>query len=114
MFPAGAAGCGLLILRLCAAGMLLSNVLAGSVAFASWEIAALAIVAAMLCLGVFTPLTCIGSGFGQIALFFGPDRNFVCFPFSIAITTVLFLVGPGGYSVDSYLFGRRLIRTNSR
>jgi len=95
-------------------GNALSNVLAGSVAFASWEIAALAIVAAMLCLGVFTPLTCIGSGFGQIALFFGPDRNFVCFPFSSAITTVLFLVGPGGYSVDSYLFGRRLIRTNSR
>ncbi len=45
---------------------------------------------------------------GQIVLLFGPDRTFLLHVF----TTVLFLLGPGGYSVDSLLFGRRLIRSN--
>jgi|SRR5882672_1692183 len=114
MFPAGAAGFGLMILRLCAAGMLVFNVLTRPVVVASWEIAALVIVSAMLCLGVLTPLICIVAGVAQIVLLFGPERSPTCFAFSIAIAAAVFLVGPGGYSVDSLLFGRRLIRSNSR
>jgi|SRR5882672_4378505 len=114
MFPAGAAGYGLLILRLCSAGMLVFNALARSVALASWEVAVLVIVTAMLCFGLFTPLSSIAAGVAQIVLLFGPERNPICFGLSIAIAAAVFLVGPGGYSVDSLLFGRRLIRSNSR
>jgi hypothetical protein len=36
-----------------------------------------------------------------------PDRLELAF--SLCIISALFLLGPGAYSVDCYLFGRRLI-----
>jgi hypothetical protein len=69
---------------------------------------------ALLCFGVLTPLSCIASGVAQIAVLFGPDRDLIRFALSISITAVPFLVGPGGYSGDPHLFGRRLIRSDSK
>jgi hypothetical protein len=54
------------------------------------------------------------AGVAQATLLFGPERRPICFAYSIAIAAAIFLVGPGGYAVDSLLFGRRLIRSNSR
>ena len=56
MFPAGAAGWGLLLLRLCAAGMLIRiSTLNATVPMPTWEIAAVAILVAAFCLWTVYP-----------------------------------------------------------
>ncbi|MGB6130938.1 MAG: hypothetical protein WBG54_04095 [Acidobacteriaceae bacterium] len=78
--------------------------------FSAWDIAGLAALALLLCLGAFTPLSCTASCVVQIAMRWNhPDRDPFQFGFSLAITTAFFLLGPGAFSVDSRLFGRRLI-----
>jgi hypothetical protein len=111
MFPDGAAGWGLLLLRGCAAGMLLrDSILDTTVSIAVWEIAAVSIVAAAFCLGVFTPVSCCASGLLQIFLLLrAHPPNPLHFVFTLCVTAALFLLGPGAFSVDSRLFGRRLI-----
>jgi hypothetical protein len=111
MFPDGAAGWGLLLLRACAAGMLLrDSILDTTVSIAVWEIAAVSIVAAAFCLGVFTPVSCCASGLLQIFLLLrAHPPNPLHFVFTLCVTAALFLLGPGAFSVDSRLFGRRLI-----
>jgi hypothetical protein len=111
MFPGGAAGYGLLVLRLCEAGMLMHSVLPDeSSAIRLWALAGTAIVAMMLCLGALTPLGCGLSGLIQIVLLFRHSAPDLLHPvFSLLVTTAVFLIGPGAFSVDSRLFGRRLI-----
>jgi hypothetical protein len=109
MFPA--AGLGLLILRLCAAGMLLRSAIpANSNQVSVWGVAGLLLLALSLCVGVLTPFGCIASGVVQILLLYKHvERDHVQTGFSFSITAALFLVGPGAFSIDSHLFGRRLI-----
>jgi hypothetical protein len=111
MFPDGAAGWGLLLLRGCAAGMLLRNsILDASASIPVWEIAAVSIVAAAFCLGMFTPVACCTSVVLQIFLLLRAHQpNPLHFAFTFGVTAALFLLGPGAFSVDSRLFGRRLI-----
>jgi hypothetical protein len=111
MFPAGAAGWGLLLLRLCAAGMLFRNcILDATVSIPTWEIAGVIILAGAFLLGVFTPVTCCLSALLQIfVLLRAHEPNPLHFVFSFCVTAALFLVGPGAFSLDSRLFGRRLI-----
>jgi hypothetical protein len=111
MFPAGAAGWGLLLLRVCAAGMLARNCIldaTGSVPI--WEIAALAILAVVFCLGLFTPVGCGTSALLQVfVVLHARPSNSLHFVFTLCVTAVLFLLGPGAFSLDSRLYGRRLI-----
>jgi hypothetical protein len=111
MFPAGSAGWGLLLVRVCAAGMLIRNcILDASVSTPTWEIAGVAILAGAFFLGVFTPVSCAISAVLQIfVLLRAHEPNPLHFAFSFCVTAALFLLGPGAFSVDSRLFGRRLI-----
>jgi hypothetical protein len=111
MFPDGTAGWGLLLLRGCAAGMLFRNsVLDATISIPTWEIAAVCILAGAFCLGVYTPLSCCGSGLLQVFVLLSThQQNSLHFLFTFCVTSVLFLLGPGAFSVDSRLFGRRLI-----
>jgi hypothetical protein len=111
MFPAGAAGWGLLLLRLCAAGMLFRNcVLDVAVSIPAWEIAGVVILAGAFFLGAFIPITCCLSALLQVfVLLHTHEPNLLHFVFSFCVTAALFLVGPGAFSLDSRLFGRRLI-----
>jgi hypothetical protein len=111
MFPAGAAGWGLLLVRVCAAGMLIRNcILDASVSIPTWEITGVVILAAAFLLGVFTPASCGISAVLQIfVLLRAHEPNPLHFAFSFCVTAALFLLGPGAFSVDSRLFGRRLI-----
>lgn len=111
MFPAGAAGFGLLILRLCVAGTLLHHIMPKSTeAFPLWETAGLIGLAVLLCIGLLTPLACIVWGFAQIAMLFSGGGDAPQFAFSFCVTLALLLLGPGAFSIDGRLFGRRLIR----
>lgn len=117
MFPAGAAGWGLLLLRVCAAGMLVHNSTAdGTVSIAMWKAAVVVLLAGAFCLGMFTPVSCCISIVWQAFMMLGarePDPfQFVS---SFCVTTALLLLGPGAFSVDSRLFGRRIIvHSNSK
>jgi hypothetical protein len=111
MFPSGGPGWGLLLLRLCAAGILLRNATSyPTVSISTLELAGFMVLAAALCFGLFTPLSCAASCLVQVLILLHsahPDR--FQFALSFCITIVLFLLGPGAFSVDSRRFGRRLI-----
>jgi hypothetical protein len=111
MFPEGPAGYGLLILRLCGAGMLIRSAVPEKILTISiWEFAGVAVVTFLLCLGALTPLSCSASVLVQIALrFHHANQDSFQLIFSLSVTAALFLIGPGAFSVDSRLFGRRLI-----
>ena len=111
MFPAGAAGWGLLLLRVCAAGMLVRNCTADATAsIATWEIAGVSVLAGGFCFGAFTPLGCSASALMQgFIVVRAHEADPFQFVFSFCVTAALFLLGPGAFSLDSRLFGRRLI-----
>jgi hypothetical protein len=117
MFPTGAAGFGLLILRLCAAAMLVRNtILIATPALPWWGTVALLFLVVALCIGVFTPAACIASGLAQIGLLISAAHGD---PFDVVsssgVTCALLLLGPGAFSVDGLLFGRRrIVLSNSR
>jgi hypothetical protein len=112
MFPAGTPGAGLLLLRLCVAGMLLRTAMLRPTApLPFWAVAIVIVLAISLCLGAFIHFGCIASLLTQIAaMFLGIEQDRLELAFSLCIISALFLLGPGAYSVDCYLFGRRLIR----
>jgi len=108
MFPAGAAGWGLLLLRVCAAAMLVRNSIANTnLSIPIWETAGVGVIVAAFCLGAFTPVSCSLSALMQAFLAMHADP--FEFAVSLCLTASFFLLGPGAYSLDSHLFGRRLI-----
>ena len=111
MFPAGAAGWGLLLLRVCAAGMLVRNSTADAGAsIATWEVVGVSVLAGAFCLGAYTPVICSISAAVQVFLMVRTNGlDPFQFAFSLSVIAALFLVGPGAFSLDSRLFGRRLI-----
>jgi hypothetical protein len=96
---------------MCAAGMLTRNcILDATVPIPTWEIAGVVILAGAFFLGVFTPITCCISVLLQtFVLLRAHEPNPLHFAFSFCIAAALLLVGPGAFSLDSRLFGRRLI-----
>jgi len=111
MFPAGAPGAGLLLLRLCVAGMLLRTAMMRPTAtLPFWAAGIVIMLSISLCLGAFTHFGCIASFLAQSAvMFLGIEQDRLELVFALGIISALFLLGPGAYSVDCYLFGRRLI-----
>ena len=95
MFPDRAPGLGLLWLRLCvAAALCMQAPHAGE-----WSIPGL-VVAAMLVLGVLTPLAAVLATLGLYLL---------AQPWALVPLPLALLLGPGAYSLDARLFGRRLL-----
>ncbi|HEX4065269.1 MAG TPA: hypothetical protein VHZ09_04530 [Acidobacteriaceae bacterium] len=92
---------------------MVTNTLAGAAtACSGWKLAAALILAASLASGAFTPLSSIASAAFQTWLFFSIEQHAVLpvFVLPTAIAGALFLLGPGAYSVDALMFGRRLLR----
>lgn len=113
MFPSGRAGIALLVLRTSVAATLMLGAVVGSHALL-WT-AASGSIAALLCAGFATPI-CAGvcSVVAAIVAFGTSGEGALC-PTLFALTCLaLALLGPGAYSLDARLFGRRRIVFTSR
>lgn len=114
MFPGGVPGVGLVILRLCAAGASLACVLASDSNVLEWPFVVLAPIAVLLIIGLLTPFTCVTLlGLqGAIAYRFGMFGLWHCW-LSLFLAISVLTIGPGAYSCDSVLFGRRRLTVRS-
>ena len=111
MFPAGTAGCGLLLLRVCAAAMLLRNSIVDATGpVPLWETGGVILLAAAFCLGAFTPVTCgLSAAMQTFLVVRAHESDPYHIVFTFCVTSAVFFLGPGAFSFDSRLFGRRVI-----
>jgi uncharacterized membrane protein YphA (DoxX/SURF4 family) len=109
MFPAGAPGVALLVLRSC-----IAFELAGCAFPAGWKHAMFIILLSLLVVGLLTPAIC---GFTSFAVFIYialskemPNANV-----TLVVLSALSLafLGPGAFSVDARLFARRIVVSTS-
>jgi hypothetical protein len=111
MFPAGSAGIALLVLRFIVAAMLAMIAFPrGEATAPTWEIIGLSLLAFMLCMGAFTPVSCTLCGTVELVdLYSLRGADAVHMIFSVLVTICLAMLGPGAFSLDSKMFGRRVI-----
>jgi hypothetical protein len=112
IFPAGTAGVALLILRgTVAAALLVNGVASWNLMTSRWILIGFALPAAFLCLGFMTPYCALICCVTELATLMTPEcgnRFHLCT--SILTSAVLAMVGPGAYSIDARIFGRRLVK----
>ena len=111
MFPAGAVGGALLLLRCSVAALLLLVVFADHSFGVSWlEIVVAAGITITLCLGVYTPLSSGVCALVEIIEMTAARSTFMLWLLvTVLITLSLGVLGPGAFSLDARMFGRRLI-----
>ena len=115
MFPQGGPGIALLLLRVSVAGISVFRLWTHYRAWAAhWVLVGLVVLALALCVGVWTPilsvLIClvavfsIVQGHGDVLLDVSTILN----------AAALGLLGPGAYSADAWLYGRRVVVVPAR
>ncbi|HEX2269032.1 MAG TPA: hypothetical protein VHH35_05840 [Pyrinomonadaceae bacterium] len=101
-FPTGWPGVGLLLLR----GLVAFILIKQAAAFSGWLMTLVVLTGAgFLLLGTMTPVVAIVTGVSSLALAFsnGAGIEMAVLTFAIA------LLGPGAYSIDARMFGRRKV-----
>lgn len=116
MFPAGVAGFALLLLRCLVIATFLVDGTAGWTSVGSpWVFMALLAVAVSLALGFLTPSCAVLCCLAEVAaLAVSSGGNQFHLLTAILTSVVLGLLGPGAYSLDARLFGRRLLNLPTR
>ena len=114
MFPRGAAGLGLIVLRLCCASAILALAAdPGESATPTWAGVGLGCLALSLLVGALTPIACtVGAVVEALILVHGHEADPGRAALALLATVALGLIGPGAYSIDAKLFGRRRIMSN--
>ncbi len=114
MFPTGAAGAALVLLRLSVAATVVVQFLRyWPTNFPAWSVWSVALMALPLVIGIYTPLMSALCGlFELIFLTYVDQPDWPFLVSSIVYAIALALLGPGAYSFDGRRFGRRLIVTS--
>ena len=109
MFPTGAPGIALLLLRISlAAAVLNSGPSCLDVRPPNLACLAAAGLGVLLCLGLLTPIvSTIAFGVELVVFYFAGGDEWRFFLLVLATGIALAMLGPGAYSVDARLFGRR-------
>jgi uncharacterized membrane protein YphA (DoxX/SURF4 family) len=112
IFPAGAPGAGLLLLRASVAATLIVDGASAGAWFASaWAIAAVAGTVLFLLLGFLTPYAAVASCLLQLtALFCAGWEHGLHLGIAAVNGIVLAVLGPGAWSIDARVFGRRIVK----
>jgi hypothetical protein len=111
MFPTGRPGIALLLLRIAVSLMLLNGALCGPASVTSlWADIALGAAVISLWLGFLTPVTAALCVLLEVLVGLAVRGAFEMIHLCPVLdATVLILLGPGGYSIDAKLFGRRQV-----
>jgi hypothetical protein len=111
MFRSGRTGVALVIIRLCLLGTLLLHLFRyGPIMSWGWTVPAILLIAVALALGGATCLACVlfcAAEVGYKLTTRGFDDGVLMV--SIAVGIALAMLGPGAYSLDARIFGRRVI-----
>jgi hypothetical protein len=112
MFPRGLPGLALLLLRISVACGVILNVYGRRGELADWLLVSSLLLAATLFIGLLTPVVALLALAANLAIPMSCSVGFQSAGY-IAIAAInalsLCLLGPGSYSFDAYLFGRRVI-----
>jgi hypothetical protein len=112
MFPTGLPGAALFLLRVSVIGMLFDSTVQSSTTgnVSPWRVLALALTSLLLFFGAFTPIASVLSIILEAICWpvWGGLRSLE-FSLQALVMVALFLLGPGAHSIDSKMFGRRLI-----
>ncbi len=115
MFPTGAAGVALILLRVSVATTLITRIMSREdLTGHTWEFLGLSMLGIVICIGLFTPVASIGCCLIEIAMLLNQTSSsaipLLC---SMLVAVSLALLGPGAYSLDARMFGRRLVVSSS-
>ena len=112
-FPNGKPGVGLLLLRLAAGGSLIVERLQMMLPTAPsplWAVhVALILVGICICLGFWTPIMAAIEGIGELLMAVTDPALYESHLLLAVLGISLAMLGPGAWSVDSRLFGRKRI-----
>jgi uncharacterized membrane protein YphA (DoxX/SURF4 family) len=111
MFPTGLPGIALLLLRMALGVNLLHGFLDVQVNLnTSWMLALLSTVAIGSCIGLLTPVTAALSALIELVIWHFSGGAVAALHFcAILVAVALAMLGPGAYSLDAKLFGRRQV-----
>ncbi|MCM3873149.1 MAG: hypothetical protein ND895_20900 [Pyrinomonadaceae bacterium] len=115
MFPQGGPGVALLLLRTSVVAFLIIIAVNYDGPFHRLILVVILLISTSLLLGLLTPLLCvIAAAFSIGNIIINPCASIVVWVIATTNAIALGLLGPGAYSIDSKLFGRRVTTIRSR
>jgi len=109
MFPQGGPGVALLLLRISVVAFLIILALNYNGAFHRVVFGGVLLISLSLLIGFLTPFLCgLGAVLVLADMIINPQASSVVCVIAIANAIALALLGPGAYSLDAKLFGRRV------
>ena len=111
-FPNGSPGIGLLLLRLALGGSLIAQAIVG-VRASAWSqavpAAAEILGAVLIMIGLWTPIASVAVCLLQLGILLIAERTIEPQLLQMSVAVGLALLGPGAWSIDARLFGRRRV-----